>query len=64
VCDCDVDNLCTQPDCILAREEEAARWYAIFEATPDPIAYTVEDLLADRVYDHHPYKYGDTHELA
>lgn len=59
LCECDVDYLCDIPDCVADREEEAARWLAIFSATPDPIAYTTEDLIADGVYDDQPWKYED-----
>ena len=58
-CTCDDAYTCDRPECAAKRDEEAARWYALFESTPDPIAYTDEDLRADGVYDDQPYKYAD-----
>lgn len=58
-CLCDENHLCQQPKCVAEREEEAARWHAIFTATPDPITYTAEDLRTFGVYGEQPYKYED-----
>lgn len=58
-CLCDENFLCQQPACVTERAEEEARWFAMFTAEPDPIAYTTADLRADRVYGEQPYKYED-----
>lgn len=57
-CNCDEDYLCDRPECVAESEKDAVYWLTQFSASPP--AYTVDDLIADRVYEGKSYKYGNT----
>jgi len=51
--------MCADGTCDPCTDQERDYWLKRFNAAPMPVIIDVEQMRADRVYDHSPYKYAD-----